>query len=211
MKPIGEVIKKERLKKKISVSRLSEITKIRREFIIAIEKGDWASLPEFPVVMGFAKNIAEALDIGVGKVAALLKRDYPPRALNINPKPDVAKAFVWSPKLTFFVGIAVVTVILFGYLIYQYVRFVSPPELYVDSPQDGQMVAERQIVVKGRTDLEASVKVNNQPVVTGDDGQFEAEIEVSEATSEVIVVARSRSGKETVINRGISVNLESTE
>ena len=207
MKSIGDTLKEIRLKKKISIAKLSEITKIKSEFIRAIENGEWVGLPEFPVVMGFVKNIAASLDMKPLSAAALLKRDYPPKSLNINPKPDVAKEFVWSPRLTFLVGVILVAVTLSGYLIYQYTRFISPPVLVVEEPIEGQVIEEENLMVKGNTDLEASVKVNNQPANLEQDGKFSAEIEVTDSTEEIKVVARSRAGKETVVTRKIEVKI----
>src|SRR3989344_7090733 len=109
MKTIGQAIKETRVKKNISFSKLAAITKIKKEFIQAIEKENWQLLPEYPVVTGFVKNIAQALGLNRKGIVALLRRDYPPKELTINPKPDVAREFVWSPKLTFFAGIALVT------------------------------------------------------------------------------------------------------
>jgi len=211
MKTIGKTLKDARLKKKVSLARLSEITKIRKEFIGAIEEDDWKKLPEFPVVTGFVKNIAQALGMGANTAAAFLKRDYPPQDLRINPKPDVSKEFIWSPKLTFLLGTVIIVVALFGYLIYQYIRFISPPMLNVEVPIEGQIVNEDKLSVNGKTDLEATIKVNNQPVLLDDKGDFTAEIEVTENTNEVTIVARSRSGKESVVKRSIRVDLGGTE
>jgi len=155
MKTIGEIVKEARMKKKVSYAHLEEITKIKKEFMKEIEDENWGSLPEFPVVSGFIKNIAEALQINNRHAMALLRRDYPPKDLNINPKPDIGKEFSWSPKLTFILGMVITGLAIFGYLLYQYITFVSPPKLFIDSPKDSQVVKESNLSVSGRTDPEA--------------------------------------------------------
>lgn len=211
MKPIGKIIKEERKKKNISLDELSQKTKIKKDFIKAIEKENWKLLPEFPVVLGFVKNISDTLGIGSERAAALLKRDFPPKEKDIeriNPKPDVAKEFIWSPKLTFILGIILVTLALFCYLIFQYIKFVSPPKLTIQEPSESQVVTQEDVTVKGSTDLEATITVNNQPVIVDENGNFETEIEVAENTKEVRITARSRAGKETIIKRNIDVKLK---
>ncbi len=208
MKTIGQTIKEIRTKKKLSLNSLSVKTKIRREFLEAIEKEDWVKLPEFPVVLGFVKSIASTLRLNSDMATALLKRDYPPKIVAINPKPDVSKKFIWSPRFTFLLGIVVVSVGVFGYLVYQYVNFISPPKLLVEYPRDGQSVATSELFVSGWTESNVIIKVNNQPVLVDDEGVFSTKIEVVKDTREVVVVANSRSGKESVVKVNINVELE---
>ena len=203
MKTVGKTIKEARVKKKLSKEKLEKETKIKKEFIDLIEKEIWEKLPEYPVVVGFVKKISSVLALNEKHVVALLRRDYPPKILRVNPKPDVSSKFTWSPRLTFLAGIILVMVIILGYLGIQYVHFVSPPQLEITVPTDSQVVREENLRVVGKTNPGASVLVNNQPVIVSDNGEFSAEIEIFEGTEEVTVIARSRSGKETVIRRKI--------
>lgn len=63
MKTVGQAIANVRKKKGITVADLSQKTKIKPEFIKAIEAESWSKLPEFPVVCGFVKNISSYLDM----------------------------------------------------------------------------------------------------------------------------------------------------
>ncbi len=207
MKTIGQAIKEARTKKSMSLGYLASKTKIKQEFIQAIENEKWLSLPEYPIVTGFVKNIYQALDLDPQSAVALLRRDYPPKKLTINPKPDLSKEFIWSPKLTFLTGIALVAVSILGYLVFQYISFISPPKLTIEAPTDGQQVTSSKVTVSGRTDAEATVKVNNQPALVGEDGMFSTEIEVVPDTREIVIIAKSRSGKESVVSRKIEVEL----
>jgi len=116
MNTIGQMLKEARVKKNISLIKLENLTKIKRDFILKLEKNDWDNLPEFPVVSGFVKNLANVLGISSETANAILKRDYPPKKLAINPKPDVGGKFSWSPKLTFAIGIGILLVLVLGYL-----------------------------------------------------------------------------------------------
>ena len=93
MKTTGQELKEIRIKKKYSRSLLAEETRIKKEFIEALEAQNWDALPESPVVVGFVKNISTALRIDAKRMVALLRRDYPPKALRVNPKPDLKTKF----------------------------------------------------------------------------------------------------------------------
>lgn len=207
MKTASEVIKEVRLRKKISLSKVEDETKIKKEFLQALEEEDWSKLPEFPVLTGFVKNIAAFLGINQNRLIAMLRRDYPPKKLNINPKPDVSEKFVWTPKLTFYVLTATIVVFILGYLVFQYSRFVRPPALLITVPEEGMVVKDPQVKIIGRTDPDTAVKVNNQPIFVNEDGTFSAEIAIYQGTTEVVIVATSRTGKESLIRRTIKPQL----
>ncbi|MBI4157352.1 helix-turn-helix domain-containing protein [Candidatus Woesebacteria bacterium] len=207
MKTASEVIKEARLRKKISLARLESETKIKKEFLQAIEEGSWQKLPDFPVVTGFVKNIADFLGINQAHLSAMLRRDYPPKKLVINPKPDVSERFTWTPMLTFYVGAGAIVLFILGYLIFQYSRFIRPPSLSVLVPEEGMVVTDPEMEIIGKTDPDTAVKVNNQPIFVQENGSFSAEIAIYEGTTEIVIIATSRTGKETVIRRTIKPQL----
>ena len=205
MKKISEILKDARIDKKFSLIHLENITKIKISFIEAIEKEDWDALPPFPTVLGFVKSLATALSIDENMAVAVLKRDYPPKNLRISPSPDVANKFVWSPKLTFALGVGIILIILLGYLGIQYIHFISPPRLLIESPKEDQMITTGNVDVFGKTDSDAKVIINSQPVEVSLDGKFNVSLEVVPETREIVITASSRSGKITEVRRTINV------
>ncbi len=213
MKTVGMLLKEARLVKGYQLSELGEETRIKATFIQAIERGNWEKLPEFGIVTGFVKNLAHFLEVDERQMVSTLRRDYP-----ASPKGSVGQAHqpirgefgrkvVWGPRLTFLAGVAIIVISVLGYLGFQYRGFNSAPHLTVDAPIEGQTVTEPTLQVIGQADQDATVEVNNQPVVVGEDGKFTASIDVAKNTTEVQIVAKSRSGKETGISRRIEVKL----
>ncbi len=203
MRTVGEVLKKAREEKRYSLYKLEERTKIKKEYIEAIEKAQWEKLPEFTVVSGFVKNIAAELGVDEKETAALLRRDYPPKDVTINPKPDVKKKFTWNPRITFVASIIIVLILILGYLGFQYTNFIKPPKLEVYEPQQGMIVESQTVKIVGMVDPESTVVINNQPILINEDGKFEVEIDIGKDTKDLVVVATSRSGKETIVRRDI--------
>ncbi|HJY98090.1 MAG TPA: helix-turn-helix domain-containing protein [Patescibacteria group bacterium] len=205
MKTIGEIIKSARVRKSISLKSLEETTKIKGSFIDAIEKQKWESLPPFPTVLGFIKSLSSPLNLDEKAMIAFLKRDYPPKKLGINPKPDVGGKFLWNPKYTFIAGIVIAALSILGYFGFQYYRFVSPPRLNIESPKENQIVTGGDLIVFGSTDSDAKITVNNQPVLVDEAGKFSVSVPVVPETEEVVVVATNRSGKSATVKRTINV------
>ena len=207
MTGIGAFLRQARLKQNKSLYEVARETKIKKSFIEAMEEENWEALPEFPVVQGFVKNIASFLGLDEEKALAFLRRDYPPKKLSVSPKPDVENKFAWTPRRTFVFGILVVFASVLIYLGLQYRRFIKSPLLEVISPKEGEIITMKDVLVSGKTNADASVVVNNQPALIDNEGQFEAQIEVSQDTHEIEVQATSRSGKQTTIKRKIEVRI----
>jgi len=205
MKTVGEVLKEARLRQEITLEKLSGMTRIKKSFIQNIEHERWDRLPEFPVVIGFAKNLSSSLGLDREKIVALLRRDYPPQKLSINPKPDLVREFKFGPRLTFSVSIIAILLLIVGYLFFQYRSFINPPGLFVETPTENQIVVKDTLIVSGKTDSGSVVMINNQPVLVDDEGNFNSEVEITGDTETITIKAVSRSGKEAVVVRKIEI------
>ena len=207
MRSLGNTIKDKRKLESISLSDLERETKIRKDFLEAIEEGMWEKLPEYPVVQGFVRSIAHVVNTDEELFLALLRRDYPKKDIRIAPKPDVKNKFIWSPKWTLLAGVLFVSLIIIGYLGYQYKQFVSPPQLVVTNPKEDEVLTKDVYTVEGKTSPDATVIINNQPTLINDDGSFTEEVEISKETKEIDIKATSRAGKVTEIKRKVIVEL----
>jgi cytoskeletal protein RodZ len=195
----------------MTLGDLSEKTKIRKEFLDAIEKEQWRALPEFSVVTGFVKSMADAVSLNRDQAVALLRRDYPPSEKNtglVTPKPDIPKEFRWSPRLTFLAGVGVIVLGIAGYLVLQYISFTRPPEVVVEAPQENEVVLTSELEVVGKTDPSTTVIVNTQPALVDENGEFHTIIEINESITKIEVKAVSRAGKETVVTRTIKPEIQ---
>lgn len=207
MRKIGLFLREERTKKKLSLSQMERDTKIKKKFIDMIEKGEWNHLPEYSVTSGFVRTIAKKLRISEENAMALLRRDYPSgvKELPVNPKPDLELRTTVSPKFIMILMSALAGILFLGYLVYQYVLYISPPKLLVSRPVEGQEVFVGDISISGKTDSDVTLTVNNQKVLVSKNGDFNDKINVAENAKEIVFMAKSRYGKETVIVRRINL------
>jgi cytoskeletal protein RodZ len=216
MKTAGDIIKEARLNKGYTRGKLGEITHIRASFIASIEKADWENLPDFNITLGFVKSIAHFLDIPENLATSVFKRDYPPKLKgsfdyaqkdnrNGPRTKEIGKKFRWGPRLTFLALVLIIIFVVLGYLGFQYRKFNLPPELVVDSPVENQVITAFSLSVSGKTDPDATISINDQPVIVDTKGRFTAQIDVAKTTMRVTVIAESRSGKATTISRTIKV------
>ena len=190
MRTVGYFIREARQRRKLSLVRLAQKTKIKSRYIAAIEKEQWQTIPNFVTASGFVRNIAGALEIDTEHAVALLRRDFqePRQASYSVSTPRV----VWTPKTTLILLSLVTVFLLTFYLVRQYLTYVAPPPLSARMHKNGGNAIE----VSGNTDKEASVLVNNEPVLVTENGTFQLTITADSGQS-LTIEARSRGGKTT--------------
>lgn len=76
MKKLCELLTERREHLGLSIDQIAHETKIRKEFIVAMEEGRYKDLPSDSYAMGFVKTYASFLGMSEDKAMALFRRDY---------------------------------------------------------------------------------------------------------------------------------------
>lgn len=77
MSELGEVLKKARIEKNLTLDEIQEQTKIRKRYLEALEDGDFEVLPGKFYVRAFIKNYAEAIGLDAEEVLKYYEDDIP--------------------------------------------------------------------------------------------------------------------------------------
>src|SRR3972149_6980205 len=107
MSSVGTLLKIARKQKKITLAELEDKTKIKKDFIRAIEDHDWVKLPDKAVTQGFVGSLAVALNVDRTRALALFKRDFQKKDTPSFKEVPFRKPLI-SPKTLFLGGIIVV-------------------------------------------------------------------------------------------------------
>ncbi|MBU1326958.1 helix-turn-helix domain-containing protein [Patescibacteria group bacterium] len=206
MKTVGTILKDARCAKGITLQQVEEATKIRQKFLRSIEADDLQSLPSLAYAKGFVKNYGEYLGLSAENVLAFFRRQTQDVSKSsILPvgmaNPMNASLFQLTPgKFLTIVAVCLVGSFLV-YLGIQYRDLQRPPALVVDSPYDKIISVEQRVDVVGRTDSDATVTVNGVGVLVRSDGKFFDQIPLSPGENTIVIVATSRHGKNTTVER----------
>lgn len=200
MKTISTILKDEREKRGLSLDDVVAATKIRKNFIVAIEEGKFSSLPSEAYAMGFVKNYGEFLGIAPDRAAALFRREYDSK--NAETIPKFRKAVrvsngsfsLKSARSFLILGVAVVVLV---YISYQFSFLFIGPKLSILTPKEGQAIPANIVSVSGKTDPHAAVTINNEDVYVDLTGSFKKTLYVYSGQGKISVTAKNRYGKET--------------
>lgn len=78
--------------------------------------------------------------------------------------------------------------------VYSVTYINEPPELEIESPKDGDKTTNTEIQVKGKTDKDTSVRVNNSPVVVDFEGNFSTNVRLKEGENTIEVTSTDIAG-----------------
>lgn len=205
---LGQLLQRQRTRKKLSLDDAARITKIKASFLAAIERGEFHKLPSPAYAKGFVVNYATYLGLSKTEATALFKREFDEkRAYKVLPDSltRVQKFPLWRIKIQeSLLIVGGLIVLFFGFLFFQYRSAFFAPMLTVSSPKDGTVLS-REVVIMGKADPEATVMVNNQPVSLDEGGKFTKYLLFFPGKTTIVIKAKSRFGKETVIKREIVV------
>jgi cytoskeletal protein RodZ len=209
-KTIGEILREERLKHHLQLDELAQRTRIRKEYLQALEDNAFSLLPSATFVKGYIKTYANLFQINHQPLLALLRRDYKESAVGtLVPrefiKPALKKRVMWPPVTMAIIALGAVFLTLFLYIAAQWYNIQKPPKLELSAPKENEFVSA-QINVAGDTVPDAIVSVNSQPVALQPSGHFETQVYLPREGIHILTVeAVDRRGKKSVIQRSIHV------
>ncbi len=208
---IGIQFQEERKNQNLSIEEVARATKIRAEFLNAIERGDYKKLPSPAYAYGFVRNYAEFLGLPVEKSLAIFRREFDgKKAVEVLPRGLTNYSDFILPR--FKIGknallVGAVFLVLAGFLFFQYRAAVFNPGLDVDSPEENQVLSSLNIEVRGKTDPNGILMVENEQVTINSDGSFKKQITVFPGSTSLTFQVENKFGRTTMLERKINIKL----
>lgn len=205
---LGQRLHQRRLQRKQSLDEIAQEIKIKPTFLAAIERGEYHKLPSPAYAQGFVRNYASYLGLSKAEITALFKREFDAkRAFKVLPDSMIpAKEFplqrlkIQQSLLLFILFL----LLILGYLFFQYRAAFLPPSVHITSPKENS-TSSQQVTVAGKTDNNATVTINGQPVTVTNTGDFQKDLTLFPGKETISVKATNRFGKESVVQRTIIV------
>lgn len=199
---VGELLKKERQKRMISLEDIAKKTKIQKRFLCAAEENKWQIFPSYTYALGVVKAYGQVLKIDLKKLEAFLKREWQ-KDEKVNFKIPSSIRYLNSPTNSFskFVTFFAAFLIL-GYFLYQLKIYLTPPKVEILSPKTSIFPSYvKKISLEGKTEKESIVTVNGERVFLDKENKFVAEIPLVSNKTEVIIEVTGANGKKTVVKK----------
>jgi len=195
------ILKNARSDKDLNLDEVSKKLKIPKKYLEAIENENNLCFPQEPYCSLMIKDYGDFLGLNGQQIVGLFRRDF---AQNRKIK-AVNKNFIsFTPQLTFSFFVIISTILFSSYLTFEYIKFNRPPKLKVIWPT-GDIVSEEIFNVKGLTDPESTVRVNQDLVIVDPEGNFAKKVNLGQEENKISVESKSPSGKTTQEEKIIKV------
>ena len=199
-KTVGRRLKEARRKKKLTIEKVEEATKVRAKYLEAIESDRWKQFPSFVYILGFVRRYSDFLGLDSEDITDEFKREFGTTRrifpLKSQKEKLTANRLIITPKLVLGVVAIAVVALVVGYIIYSVEKFSRAPQLEVTFPKT-EIVEQKDIVIEGNTLSTAIVEINNQLVSVDDTGHFTQAVELTPGVNFYEIRSKSRLGKET--------------
>ena len=205
----GQKLRDERQSRGLSLSDVSGATKIRVEFLSAIEKGEYEKLPSSSYAQGFVRNYAKFLGLSENEILPIFKREFDSeKTYKVLPEGLIRQEEIPIRRFKIrqvIILIALLFIFLLGFLVFQYrYAFISPP-INLSSPTEMAVLQSPIILVLGKTDPNSTITVNDEQVSVNQDGDFRKEITGFPGKATITVRAVNRFGKQNMVERHVMI------
>ena len=73
----------------------------------------------------------------------------------------------------------------------------TPPLITIEIPQENQIFSDNYITIKGKTESDTDIKINDRPVTVDSQGNFNSVYSLNEGSNQIIVIATDIAGNQT--------------
>lgn len=210
MRTIGEILKKARVEKKLAYEDIENQLRIRKKFLLALEENTWNKLPSLPYIKGFIRSYSQLLGLKPDEMVAIFRRQFASQEkAGLLPdgvtRPLDEPIIRITPTVTTILLIFLSVFLFFGYLFIQYTTLTNPPPLTLEKPLEGETFFTESVPVKGKTDKDAVVSVNNQKIALSEAGEFSTNVSLPAGINTILIETIGKNGKKNSTSRTIQV------
>jgi len=207
MKNLGEILKAQRKKRKLTYNQVYSRTKIQQYYIKALEQNDYSVFDGRLHAKGFLKIYAELLGLNVNQILALWRREYGytfEDSFDIQESSSTRKLIkslknniiITPTRIFVFLG-TFLLLSFFGYLFYSYKKYSGPPALEIYSPENNAIAENSLIDITGKTDIDSVLFVNGERILLQPDGDFATSLNLREGVNTLSITSINKLDKKT--------------
>ncbi len=209
MKTVGQILKSQREKKKLTVNDVYKFIRIHPRFITALENDNYSGFEGRVHAKGFLKIYTDFLELNINEILALWRREYEHNLKDTGEEKFIklrglgTNKFSITPNLIFATVVFVLITAFFGYLFYQYKTYTGVPKLEIYYPKDNVVLDVDILDITGKTELDSDVFINSQKITLNVDGSFATSVKLKGGLNTLNISAVNKLGKETEVIRTI--------
>lgn len=205
VQPLATILKRRRESLDISLSEAEQATRIRGQYIEALEAGDYDALKDDVYTKGYVKNYADFLGLETKPIVKLYEQERAGQremrrqsrrgsGVQLGVKPIKSARMVVTPKTFVLFSVIAVVGLVVSYIIWQVIALSAPPKLTINN-NEARLVNDNYGYVSGKVAGGADLFINDSPVLVSADGTFRERIALIDGRNEIKLTAKNRLGR----------------
>jgi hypothetical protein len=199
----GRLLRKARQQKRASIEAAAEQLTIPPAQLQALEEGDLSGFTAEVYVRGAYMQYATWLGLDpqhaqrVVSKALRAARQHKPLRVHT---PQRLYERLLNPRTVIFAGGGVVALMVGGYILWQVQSFWQLPVLVISDPPS-DIIQDSSIIIRGYSEPQARVRVNEEPILLEDDASFAVRLELHPGVNVLRVEAANAAGRTRVVEK----------
>jgi cytoskeletal protein RodZ len=196
---LGKFFTASREEARVSIDKAAEILRVPSRTLLALESGEYEKLPPDAFLRGIIAKYADFLKLDRLECIAKYENDISAStpimrsgSADILPKNRFSSKPIWWPlgakELAYAAAVAG-----FLYLVWQFIGFLQPPSIQLDSPTDNfTITSTNRLIVSGTVRGTQRLTINTERVSSDNYGRFRNIVELKEGENIIEVLAEDR-------------------
>lgn len=201
MLSVGEILKKDRERKGLTLKQVEKVIKVREKFLKAIESNDWSVFSSKIYISGILKNYSQYLGLEHTKILAFFRRDYESHEETSFRKSIASGYLKPETRQIVYMGFFLIFLVFSLFFGYQLKLYLSPPEVTITEPKATRFRAVERVRIAGIADRESAVTVAGEHVYQNKDGTFEYSYPLKKGRNHLVIEVTGANGKKTVVTK----------
>lgn len=201
MLTVGEILRREREKQRLTLDNVEKTIKVRKKFLEAIEQDDWSLFSSKIYITGVIRNYAKVLGLPPDKMLAFFRREYAKKEVTGFQTKIPSKLL--DPGTKKYLGLSLVLLILVFvmYFGYQMFLFLSPPQAEILLPKETTFKRTEKIKVMGKTEREAQIMIFGNRIYQNKEGVFVYDYPLKKGKNYLVIEVTGANGKKTTVRK----------
>lgn len=197
---LGEKLRKVREGKNFSLQETSKKIDIQEKYLSALENGDYHEMPGEAYIKNFLIRYLEFLGLDKNTTLGLYEKEkISSQNKELKPlKKGIVASQVFRKIFQF-----LIVFFLLAYLGWGVKKIIIPPYLTITSPVDNLITKDNSIKIVGKTEEEASIKINDKLSASNFKGNFEEVVELKPGLNIIKITTSKKHSREKIITRNV--------
>ena len=168
-------------------------------YLEALEQGDYGRLPSLIYTRNFVKKYGLRLNVNMSDLLELFEQEWQLfekmqlSFLNVGQSEGINKTDLWKmPRWLRWIGATMAIVAVMTYLGFELYDLRQAPTLVLHTPQEELMLEKQVVEVTGQTDPEASLLINDQPILSDSEGNFSETVALQPGLNVIEITATKK-------------------